>query len=68
MKAEWGQTHREIRETRINHAMNTAGLLMRGLLSACVVTTWYISFRACVSCSKISDLQNHLTLPLILTT
>jgi len=68
MKAEWRQTHREIRETRINHAMNMEVLLMKELLSAYVVTTWCISFSASVSCSKISDLQNHLTLPLILTT
>lgn len=32
------------KETRINHAMNTAGLLKKELLSACMVTTWYISF------------------------
>ena len=32
------------KETRINHAMNMAGLLKKELLSACMVTTWYISF------------------------
>lgn len=32
------------KETRINHAMNMAGLLKKELLSACMVTTWYTSF------------------------